>query len=287
MLDLVFETQPPPCHPDREVCVWRDEQGQVFARAFAQGARRWIDWPGLGVFAFAAGSHQVQVWPAAIDPEIVAGAFARRLQPIILQALGRQALHASAVMGSGGVLAFCGVGHSGKSTLSFALARAGFQHVADDALVLERCDAAFLARLLPFEPGLRQPSRQHFDALTDPANPSSPESPTLPSSAPLRGVVVLHQDGSLRSPHGPDRVLPVQAFATLVTHARCFDEADRAHTRQLVEDYLAIVETVPVFALRYPPQFGQLPTLVTRLSELCRSLGVSPLDIGRPLVAIP
>lgn len=287
MLDLVFETQPPPRHPDREVCVWRDEQGQVFARAFAQGARRWIDWPGLGVFAFAAGSHQVGVWPAAIDPEIVAGAFARRLQPIILQALGRQALHASAVMGTGGVLAFCGVGHSGKSTLSFALARVGYRQIADDALVLERAESAVQARLLPFEPGLREPSRRHFHAATDARHSSLIDPPALPTSVPLRGVVVLQQDISLRSPHGPDSVPPVQAFAALVTHARCFDEADRGHTRQLVEDYLAIAETVPVFALRYPPQFEQLSALVTRVSELCRTLGVSPVNIGRPLVAIP
>ncbi len=141
LLHLVFETQPPPRHPDREVCVWRDEQGHVFARAFAQGARRWIDWPGLGIFAFAAGSHRVQVWPAATDRDLVAGAFARRLQPIILQALGRQAIHASAVLGRGGVLAFCGVGHSGKSTLAFAMARIGFRQVADDALVLERLES--------------------------------------------------------------------------------------------------------------------------------------------------
>ena len=204
MLHLVFETQPPPRHPDREVCVWRDEQGHVFARAFAQGARRWIDWPGLGIFAFAAGSHRVQVWPAAIDRDIVAGAFARRLQPIILQALGRQAIHASAVLGRGGVLAFCGVGHSGKSTLAFAMARIGYRQVADDALVLERLESTVSARLLPFTPGLREPSRRHFGSLTDAPESSDLADPTQPAGAPLRGIVVLQQDSSLRTPVGPD-----------------------------------------------------------------------------------
>ena len=287
MLHLVFETQPPPRHPDREVCVWRDEQGQVFARAFAQGARRWIDWPGLGIFAFAAGSHRVQVWPAAIDRDLVAGAFARRLQPIILQALGRQAIHASAVLGRGGVLAFCGVGHSGKSTLAFAMARLGYRQVADDALVLERLESTVSARLLPFTPGLREPSRRHFGSLTGASESSALADATLPASAPLRGIVVLQQDSSLRSPVGPDPVPPVQAFAALVTHARCFDETDAAHTRALVEDYLAIAEAVPVYSLRYPAQFGQLSSLLTQVSRLAGTLGVAPLDVARPLAAIP
>ena len=286
MLDLVFETQPPPQNADREVCVWRDEQGHVFARAFAQGARRWIDWPGLGVFAFAAGANRVQVWPAAIDRDLVAGAFARRLQPIILQALGRQAIHASAVLGRGGVLAFCGVGHSGKSTLAFAMSRIGYRQVADDALVLERLESTVHARLLPFTPGLREPSRRHFGPLTD-ASESPALADTTPASVPLRGIVVLEQDSSLRSPEGPDQVPPVQAFAALVTHARCFDEADAAHTRALVDDYLAIAEAVPVYSLRYPPQFGQLSSLLMEISRLTGTLGVAPLNVARPLAAIP
>jgi hypothetical protein len=287
LLHLVFEPQPPPRHPDREVCVWRDEQGRVFARAFAQGARRWIDWPGLGIFAFTAGSHRVQVWPATTDRDLVAGAFARRLQPIILQALGRQAIHASAVLGRGGVLAFCGVGHSGKSTLAFAMTRIGYRQVADDALVLERLESTVSARLLPFRPGLREPSRRHFGSLTAASESSALADATLPASAPLRGIVVLQQDSSLRSPDGPNPVPPVQAFAALVTHARCFDEADAAHTRALVDDYLAIAEVVPVYSLRYPAQFGQLSSLLMHVSHLAGTLGVAPLDMARPLAAIP
>ena len=287
MLDLVFEPQPPPREPEREVCVWRDEQGTVFARAFARGTRRWIDWPGLGVFAFGAGSATVHVWPAA-DRAIVANAFARVVQPIILQALGRQALHASGVLGAGGVLAFCGVGRSGKSTLAFALAEAGFRQIADDALVIERDAGAVTTRFLPFVPGLREPSRRHFGNRAASASRASIDPLTADGrTAPLRGILVLRQDEAVVVPEAPIRMPAVQAFAALVTHARCFDETDAAHTRQLVEDYLAIAEDVPVFALRYPPHFGRLNDLIAFVIETGRTVGVVPFSIPRPVAVLP
>lgn len=281
MLTLVFE-RPPTVRPHaaaQEVCVWRDEGGTIFARGLARDDVRWIEWRDLGVFVFSLGSTTVRVWTAdGISPAVVADAFVRVLQPIILQALGRQALHASAVLGTDGVFAFCGVGRSGKSTLAYALGRDGFRQVADDALVIEPTGSIIRAHLLPFTPGLRQPSRQHFDSWASRFAGSTAHDikPALPDLSPLQAVFLLRQDDSLSQPVEARRVPSVQAFAALVTHARCFDEADPAHTRRLVEDYLLIAERVPVFSIAYPPRFAQFHQLIAAV-KTAAGLGNSEL----------
>jgi hypothetical protein len=282
VLTLVFEEgSAAPPGAGREVCVWRDDLGDPFAHGFADDDRRWIVWRDWGVFAFCQGSTMVQAWPApGMTPAAVADVFARVLQPIILQSLGWQALHASAVLGADGVLAFCGVGRSGKSTLAYALGRAGFDQIADDAVVIEPAGDGVLTHLLPFAPGLREPSRQHFGGCI-PAGAAGDGS-TLPENAWLRAVFVLRQDRALSRPDPPQRVQPVQAFSALVTHARCFDEYDAAHLRRLVADYLQLAERVPVFSLNYPPRFAQFDELTEVITTTARTVGIVPRKRLRP-----
>jgi hypothetical protein len=280
VLTLVFDaTIVAPDPGERELCVWRDPEGELFARALAHGERRWLIWNGLGTVTFVLGSTTVHARPAdGIDRAVFADAFARVLQPIILQALGFQSLHASAVLGWGGVVAFCGVSHSGKSTLAFALAQDGYRQVADDAVVIERMAGGVDVRLLPFAASLRAGSRQHFAASTaDPGDRGAGAAIAGGAREPLGAVFVLSQLPGLTVPAAPRRIAPVHAFASLMTHARCFDEGDAAHTRQLIDDYLYVAERVPVFELCYPAQFGQLSALVETIKETARSVGIVPL----------
>src|SRR5262245_52135574 len=144
-----------------KVNEWLDDSGAVLARGFSRASLHWIEWPGVGVFAFSVGSDEVRVWPEPdVRHEAIVDVFDRSLQPIILQALGEwQALHASAAVGSEGVLAFCGRSGSGKSTLAFAMHLAGCRQFADDALVLRLDRACVLARPLSFMQRLRPQSR--------------------------------------------------------------------------------------------------------------------------------
>src|SRR5215475_9993188 len=121
----------------RQVNEWTDECGKVFARAFSSDNHYQIDWPGLGAFAFRPGSRDVLVWPEPdAAHEEISGTFDRLLQPVILQALGKQSLHAAAVVPPFATIAFSGNAGSGKSTLGFAMQQAGYRQLADDALVL-------------------------------------------------------------------------------------------------------------------------------------------------------
>ena len=252
----------------RHTKEWRDECGNVFARAFSADDHYRIDWPGLGAFAFRIGSRDVLVWPEPDAPhEEISDTFHRSLQPVILQALGKQALHAAAAVGPSGTIAFCGSRRSGKSTLGFAMAQAGYRQLADDALVLELEQGRVSICPLPFAPRLREASRLHFGYSEKiPAPPID----LRPADLALSAIFLLRQDDQIETPRLT--LLPqAQAFSALLVHAHCYDAQDRSHTRRLVDSYLAIVSLVPVFTLHYRPDLQRLPQLIEIIQDAAGS----------------
>jgi hypothetical protein len=73
--------------------------------------------------------------------------------PLVLSTQRKLVLHASAVLGPGGVLAFMGPTGSGKSTLGLSLARHGCPVVADDFLLLHEENGRWVA--VPSYEGVR------------------------------------------------------------------------------------------------------------------------------------
>src|SRR5262249_58014027 len=92
---------------------------------------------------------------AGVGAASVAEAYRWPALPFVLHALGREVLHASAVVTDRGVVAFCGASGCGKSTTAYALARAGFPHWADDLVVLDIGDDHVVALPSPFQVRLR------------------------------------------------------------------------------------------------------------------------------------
>ena len=248
----------------RQTEEWRDECGKVFARAFSADDHYRIDWAGLGTFAFRPGSRDVLVWPEPDAPhEEISDTFDRLLQPVILQAVGKQALHASAVVGPSGTIAFCGNAGSGKSTLGFAMRQAGYRQLSDDALVLQLEGDRVSVCPLPFASSLRPASRLHF-GYSDQI--PTPRVDLRPADLALSAIFLLQQDDQIGRPRLA--LLPqAQAFSALLAHANCFDAQDRSQTRRLVDSYLAIVSLVPVFALHYRPDLQRLPQLIEIIQD--------------------
>jgi hypothetical protein len=250
-----------PVSPGRLVQEW-SEGGEVYARAYASQDERWIQWPGVATFVFSRAARSVTAWPAAnSSPEAIEDTFFRVLQPVVLQATGCQALHASGVVIGDRVIALCGRSGAGKSTMAYALGRDGDQW-ADDAVVIE-CGADVTAIGLPFAPRLRESARRHF-------RPPDifPAARREVRRRPLGAVVVLHRQPDLRSLVHCRRLTVGEAFRTLVTHAHCFDPADRHDTRRLIEDYSAIADRVPAFALSYQPGFDHLPAVTQAVKDV-------------------
>lgn len=276
MLALVFDGDSDPIADDARIATrWLDDQGQTFATGLTAGHRRWIDWAGLGVFSFDVSSPTVRF---AARPDVdrlgAAAHFSRVIQPLILQAQGWPVLHASAAAGPDGAVVFCGLSGSGKSTIAYAVAdQPGFRQVADDVVVL-RADGDGDFSLVPiaFRPRLRNAALAHF-GLTRPA--ASPIDSAGPEVLPLRAVVVLAQrvdNAASPAPESPQRVSPTAAFSTLLTHAHCFDTADRGAVARMVETYLAMADSVPVFHLTYRPDFSTIDRLAQAVTRI----------VGRP-----
>jgi hypothetical protein len=264
MLKLAFASGAAP-GAGRKVSEWLDDSGRVVANSFSRGTSHWLEWQGLGVFAFSVGSHEVWVWPEPrVRRETIVETFSRAARPIILQALGEgQVLHASASVGPGGLLAFCGKCGSGKSTLSFAMQEVGWRQFADDALLLRFEQDLITARELPFVPCLRPASRVYFPRARDTLRPS-PEPHS--SDVPLSAIFILQQTTAFPGPR-ISLISSARAFSELLPLAHCFDHKGPAHTRRLVDNYLQVVAQVPIFRLEYRPDLQDLPRLTRNIVE--------------------
>jgi hypothetical protein len=282
MLSLSFHVGVAPAR-GQQVNEWRDDCGEVFARAFSFQDQHWIDWLGLGVFAFAAGANEVQVWPEQDAPIAdILDTFSRRLQPVILQALGWQALHAAAAIGPSGLIAFCGKAGSGKSTLGFAMQQVGYTHLADDGLVLRLDQDQVLVCPVPFSPRLRPASRAHFGYSRE---QQPPPVEIKSGELPLAAVFLLVQDVRIERPRL--LLLPqAQAFSELLAHAHCYDARDPRHIQRLTDDYLNIVTRVPVFTLRYRPSLQQIPQLIDLITEAAGNRRTGPSELC-PATLVP
>ena len=281
MLTLSFASGQAP-KKGRKVHTWLDDCGQVFASAYSSNKVHWIDWLDLGVFAFSAGSHDVRVWPArGAQHQAVVDAFSCMIQPIILQALGWQALHAAAAVGPSGVLAFCGKSGSGKSTLAYAMQDVGCRQFADDALVLCFEHDRVTACELPFKPRLRAPSRVYF-AHTH----SDVSFRQHPAELPLSAVFLLQQEATIEANPRISLMSPARSFSEILAHAHCFEGDNSAHTRRLAEDYLALAARVPVFTLTYRPCLQRLPQLTEAVMWAAANSDANSSDF-RPAALFP
>ena len=265
-LSVVRTAAPPDANHRREVNVWHDAHGAVSVRLLADHTTRWIDWPGLGLFAFSEGQSEVRVWAApSADSQVLQDVFARRLQPVVLQTMGYQALHASASVAEGGIVAFCGRSGTGKSTLAYALQHVGWTQAADDALTLTISDGLVLAHPLPFQADLRASAREHLGQLAA-AIKQTPDTAPLP----LRLVILLRQDVGISGSPQIRRITGPESFQLLLTHAHAFDPEGDAGP--LARDYLTMAAVVPVVELAYRPEFARLPELTNAVVRLTRDI---------------
>jgi hypothetical protein len=277
VLDLVVRNDPAAARLDsgQSINCWRDEHGEVFAEAFVHAGTYRLTWRDIGTATFASGERRVELTPAdGVSPDVAVDRFLRFVQPVVLQAIGYETLHASAALTRSGAVAFCGISGSGKSTLAFAIGqRPGVVQASDDALVLDVGDEVRAAPQ-PFRIRLRPASQAFFD---EPG--ASHVAPPRQDFVPLVAAFVLLPEPSSVSP-AIARVPRRSAFSVLLTHAHCFDEHDRAETTRLVRHYLRVAERVPVFTVHYALDFSRLPALVDAVLGQVRDVTSAPVVSG-------
>jgi len=280
MLQLAIRDVDVSFNQDRLVLVheWRDVAGTVCAHGYVGDNAGWIRWPGFVTFRFAE-DRLVEAWPERlVDPNRIRDLFYRTVEPLILQALGWETLHASAVMMSAGLVAFCGDCESGKSTIAYGLSRRGYLQHADDSVVVQPGPPGVRALNLPFGVRLRPASAAFLGFTSEDREfqdvvPIERYDSSTVSTRPLSAVFAL-----TRVPEGDPNVRqlsPSDAFKALLPNARCFNAEDSASRRRLLNHYLEIVSVVPVYDLRFPSGLNHLATV---LDSIERTLGVAQAE---------
>ena len=254
---------PPPLRPPLPaVDCWRDNAGDVCAYTYEHAGQFFMDWPAVARFCFDGAGHFVRAWPReGVALASVERVHRRAVVPAALQCLGHETLHASAVRLSQGVVGFCGQAGAGKSTLAMACTWPDAEQWADDTLVMEVGSGRVKAIPIAYDVALRQPSIAHFGDRAERVRVIQASG----GPAPLRALFLIDR-ASAASP----LVLaldPTVALQALLPHACAFSMTDMGRRRLMVEQYLALVDLVPVYQLSYPSTFECLPDV----ADLVRS----------------
>lgn len=253
----------PALGPEARVTVWRDVEGELCAWSDSHDGVRWIYVPHVGSYSFGPDEGEVRVVPDPSAPvDLLHIAYVRTVLPMAVQALGREVLHASAVLARDGVVAFCAISTTGKSALAAEFNRRDYALWADDAVAWEHIRGTTEAVALPFELA--------SDVAGDTRRPPL-------ERAPFAAACVLER---LSAPSDESATVtaltPSEAFIALLTHAYCYSLEDVDRNRRMMDQYLEFARVVPVYRVRFQPGLGKLPATV-RMVE--RELEMSPRDV--------
>jgi hypothetical protein len=239
------ECAPQP-HDATRIHVWRSQEGADVAYGFRRSAQYWMHWPSFATYGFALADRFVTAYPAPGCPlSDIFDVYGRSVLPIVLQVLGFEALHASAIVSGGGVVVFAGRSKVGKSTLAFGLSGRGFRQWSDDAVVFRMAGDTPEAVPLPFTVRLRP----NGPVAGAPSGEIKPQKTPLP----ITGVCLLSRLEH-DAPGAPTRIRamrPVEALQGFLTHAHEFDPSNMERRRRMLDAYLALAAVVPTFEVQF------------------------------------
>jgi hypothetical protein len=277
MLKVTIVDRGEPVLPDPRdplVQTWRDYEGKVCAYAYSSHGDRWLHVPNVASYQFGSNNADIAAFPQpSARHEKVVDVFSRVVLPIALHAGGMEVLHASAVLTHNGVVAFCAMADTGKSTTAFALSQRGYEQWADDAVpfqIEKNC-----VRAIPLDFGVRlDPSAEEFFQQT-----------SIKSSDVHRGQAKERQGATLaviivlkrfKTNHYKEvevvRLSPAQAFRSVLLHGHFFNLKNTELMRQMVSNYLRLTSIVPVFEIHFTPGFEKMTDLLDKIEEVTETL---------------
>jgi hypothetical protein len=250
----------PPQDALREL-VMTDPNGVAVAYGWTTGPDHWLQVPEIGTFHFTPGSDEVTAVPvAAASVDSVEHAYRSIALPLALQVSGFEALHASAVRTEEGVVAFCALSGTGKSTVAYGLSARGHTLWGDDAVVFEASESGrVLTHPIPFAPGLRGDAHSLFEdgnCMAERARVASDEPHRL------RAVFVMERSDDMVDAVEIVRQSAADALAGLIPHAHGFNLADYERKRRTLESYLVLATQVPVLEMRFRPGLDRLEAVL-------------------------
>jgi hypothetical protein len=262
-----------PSVDDSSVTVWRDRHGVLGALSHLQNGERWLHVINLASFKLDLEHDEVIAIPAGDVPfEVVEDEFQRTVWPTALQLKGWEVLHGSAIQTANGVVAFCALSETGKSTIAYALTQRGHPLWADDAILLNISPEKIIASTMPFQVRLRPASASYFGHAAS-------ESDTLFGRVRREGKK-SHEQSSLKAvclleklpDDSPDTlnittVSATEALPELLKHAIYFSSQDKERKREMMGHYLSLAMRVPIFRVSFRHGFDKLPAILDGLEQ--------------------
>lgn len=262
-------------------------------RLFKHGAGYRFQYDDTGIYDVSADGREI-TWCAGPRPGVgaVRADVTGRVLAMALHASGHLCLHGSAVALGDGAVTFVAPKFHGKSTLAFALARAGGRLMTDDVFPV---DPGPPARAVPgvHQVRLWDDSADHFDVRRDAAAPPQPGDKHLVHELPdewlmfqpdsLAAIYLLSPatgESSLVEAARRVSMDPVTSALALVRHAALGPLLGGAEAATIVERAVAISSAVPVYRLETTVGLDRLGDVVAQLLEWHGEVGASPVVAG-------
>jgi hypothetical protein len=261
----------PAQEPRPASCHWfhlrRLPNGKLWLSCARQGSGYLLRFTDLADFLVSTDGRDIRCYPLpAIPLETIRHLFLDQVIPLVLSALGRLVLHASAVVASEGAIAFLGDAGQGKSTISGTFAKQGFPLLTDDCLLLEEDDGQLFGH--PSYPGLRlrpdtiaalfgqEPARCQVAHYTEKKRLRL-DNGRLPFCADpilLRRIYVLAPSEETNDPQviSLAPLPPRDTFMELVKHTYRLDITDRASLGDEFEGLGRVAASLPICRLAFP-----------------------------------
>jgi hypothetical protein len=256
-LNIRLDERPPRPSSQARQLVAVDSDRRPAAYTWTESADGFVEVVGVGVYGFRDRSGVVDAFPADdVGAEAVVHAYESTALPLGLQGVhGYEAVHASAILVEGRVVAFSAPSEVGKSTTAGGLARRGYVQWSDDALALAAAPNAIESVSLPFR---------------DSSGSAGQTAPPW-QRAPVAAVFLLER-WAPRAVGGRgaeiSRLTPARAFAALLPNVYCFRPHTRERGQRMMKSYLELVAQVPVYRVRFLPRLDRLGELLDALEEL-------------------
>lgn len=235
-----------------------------------------LRFPRLADFTIDATGHDIACIEAADGVTVVTLRHLAidHVMPRVLNLLGIESLHATAVAAPTGAVAFIGDAGTGKSTLAASFHLAGLESFCDDCLVLRDEGGRIMAT--PAYPGVRLWD-DSYEALMSGSDPGEPVAQYTSKTRLLGDATTfrvaplpLARIYLLQRPTGnnPAEVTPAiarvsspEAFPVLVGASFPLDLTDHAMLARHFRLIVSVAATVPIRRLTIPNDFTALPAV--------------------------
>jgi hypothetical protein len=272
ILDSESLVPPPVDLLSPDIHVWLDHKGVACAHSYTVDDYYWMHISNLASFRFSDTTDKVIAIPhASGHSEAIREIYYRSVLPMVLQALGQEGLHASGVRMAQGVVAFCGPKESGKSTVAFGLSRRGHELWADDTVMLDISERAVNTLRLPFQIRLRPEPSAYFGQVFFATSSHGDEYGSRHSveglPAPLAAICLLERATDLRGecPVEIVRLTSSRALLRILPHAHCFGFHNSVRKRRMSQNYLKLIDRIPVLAIRMRAGLVNLPVVLNAI----------------------